>query len=878
MTESARGNEAMIPRTAPVDRSHERLTGDGDVKGVPMARGLTAMSLFSITMLANAPRARAQSPSDAPAPSGGEVRSSTRGVALENIVVTAVGGRRVSQLKNSVSVSDLSPEEIRDYAPRTTAEIFRNIPGIRSESSGGENNANIQVRGLPVTTGGAKFVQLQEDGLPLLGFGDITFGNADNYLRFDTTVGRIEAVRGGSASTFASNAPGAVINLISRTGAVEGGGIGVTRGVDFDTTRIDFEYGSPLFDEWQFHIGGFYRTGEGARSAGYTAEQGGQLKANLTRNFSSGYARVYFKHLNDRTIPYLPAPVRIEDGEAKPLELFDFRNETLSTRYLLNNVRIDSNGQLNTTDITDGARSLTNALGIEFEFDLGSGWTLANRGRFAANSGGFVGTFVDKVRDVATAASDLGGTELVYHNGPQVGQTITGPASLGGTSVLVTNRLFDVRVDDLSHFVNEVRLSKNIETPIGDFAVSVGYYKSIQQVEAEWSFNDYLQEARGDNAALIDVVDAAGARRSVNGVTDFGVNDHYFDLGFDRDAVFGLLSYGHDRLTVDASIRYETLNGTGSSNRGAPQGTSANPDPAAGLGGFNPTDIDVNGDGTIVAAEQAIGVVDQGDLFSIDYTVDYVSYSFGANFLILDGLGVFARYSQGASANGDRLLLAEQVFDRSGDLVDDGLGVDVVRQAELGTKLQARGLIPGNLALFVTGFFADSEESNFEVTSGRAFDRTVQAFGVEFEGSYRISGFSIAGGMTLTNAEITDDSVNPGNEGNRPRRQAVAVYQATAAWDDVALDRAYSLGVNLVGTTSSFAQDNNDLKLPGFNQINLFVNVELVPQMMLSFNANNLFDTFGITEAEEEILPANGIVRARPINGRTLSMSLRYQF
>ena len=840
-----------------------------------MVRRLIPISLFSLTLLTSVRAVRAQ---DDDAPSASEVRSSTRGVDLETIVVTAVGGRPTSQLKNSVSVSDLSQDEIRDYAPRTTAEIFRNIPGIRSESSGGENNANIQVRGLPVTTGGAKFVQLQEDGLPLVAFGDITFGNADNYLRFDTTVGRIEAIRGGSASTFASNAPGAVINLISRTGAVEGGSLGVTRGVDFDTTRLDFEYGSPLFDEWQFHIGGFYRTGEGARAAGYTAEDGGQVKANLTRNFSSGYARVYFKHLNDRTIPYLPAPVRIEDGEAKPLELFDFREETLSTKYLLNNVRVDSNGELNTTDITDGSRALTNAVGVEFEFDLGSNWTFANRGRFSVNSGGFVGTFVGTVHDVATAASDLNGSGLVYHNGPQVGRQITGPADLGGTSVLVSNLLFDVRVDDLSHFVNEVRLSKTFETSAGDFDVSVGYYKSIQQVETEWAFNTYLQEARGDNAALIDVVDGAGAPISVNGVVSFGGFDPYFDLDFDRDAVFGLLSYTNERLTVDASVRYETVHGTGSSNLGAPQGTEANPDPAAGLGGFNSTDIDVNGDGEIVAAEQGIGVVDQGNLFAIDYTVDYVSYSFGANFLVLDGLGVFARYSQGAAANGDRLVLGGQGFNRAGDLLDEGLGVDVVRQAELGTKFQAKALIPGNLALFVTGFFADSEESNFEVTSGRAFDRTVRSFGVEFEGSYRISGFSIAGGVTLTNAEITDDSVNSDNEGNRPRRQAAAVYQATAAWAGFFLDRTYSLGVNLVGTTSSFAQDNNDFELPGFNQFNLFVNVELVPQMLLSFNANNLFNTFGITEAEEGTVPENGIVRARPINGRTMSLSLRYQF
>ena len=82
-----------------------------------------------------------------------------------------------------------------------------------------------------MASGGAKFLQLQEDGLPVLEYGDIAFGNADIFLRSDLNVARVEAVRGGSASTFASNSPGGVINLISRTGEQEGGSIQGTVGL-----------------------------------------------------------------------------------------------------------------------------------------------------------------------------------------------------------------------------------------------------------------------------------------------------------------------------------------------------------------------------------------------------------------------------------------------------------------------------------------------------------------------------------------------------------------------------------------------------------------------------------------------------------------------
>jgi len=85
------------------------------------------------------------------------------------IVVTAVA-RSANRLDSSVSVSSLGAEAIGTgrAAEVAAAELFRSLPGIRWESSGGEGNANIQVRGIPISTGGAKLLQLQEDGLPVL--------------------------------------------------------------------------------------------------------------------------------------------------------------------------------------------------------------------------------------------------------------------------------------------------------------------------------------------------------------------------------------------------------------------------------------------------------------------------------------------------------------------------------------------------------------------------------------------------------------------------------------------------------------------------------------------------------------------------------------
>ena len=82
-------------------------------------------------------------------------------------------------MKSSVSISTLNEQQIKDSGATNAAEVLRSVPGIRSESSGGEGNANMTVRGLPISAGGSRYFQMQEDGLPILQFGDIAFATPD---------------------------------------------------------------------------------------------------------------------------------------------------------------------------------------------------------------------------------------------------------------------------------------------------------------------------------------------------------------------------------------------------------------------------------------------------------------------------------------------------------------------------------------------------------------------------------------------------------------------------------------------------------------------------------------------------------------------------
>ena len=222
---------------------------------------------------------------------------------LEEVVVTGVA-RGTVKLDTSISISSMDYNQVNKFSSRGIAELYRSLPGMRSEPATGEGNGSIAVRGIPLATGGYKYVQLQEDGLPILQFGDIIVGNVPNYVRGDFSLARIEAIRGGSASTLTSDAPGGIINHISKTGEEEGGAIGLSFGLDYDELRFDFAYGGSITDDIYGQIGGYWREGEGVRGVGYDATTGGHIKASLTKELDDGYIRFHFKHLDENLATY----------------------------------------------------------------------------------------------------------------------------------------------------------------------------------------------------------------------------------------------------------------------------------------------------------------------------------------------------------------------------------------------------------------------------------------------------------------------------------------------------------------------------------------------------------------------------------------------
>jgi outer membrane receptor protein involved in Fe transport len=782
-------------------------------------------------------------------------------LGLDEVVVTGVVNQK-SAIESSVALTSLKPKFIQEFGAQTTAEIFKTIPGIRVEASGGEGNANIAVRGVPVASGGSKFLQLHEDGLPVLQFGDISFGNADIFMRSDLNVARIEALKGGSASTLASNSPAGIINFISKTGTVEGGTIATTLGIDFRSLRTDFEYGAPIGNGVRFHVGGFFRDGDGPRDPGFTANRGGQIKANLTKQFDKGYARVYFKYLNDKSISYLPMPVKVtgsaDDPTFESIDGFDLTKYTLQSPGFLELNGVDGDGNRRTSNFSDGMHPEVMAVGTEFNFELGDGWRIKQRARLALMNGTFNSPFPAQVAAADAIATDLAGEgyTLSYANGANAGVPLSSSEinNLNGNGLLMRIHSFDVEMNNLNNFTNDIFLTKDL----GNFKVTAGYYKAYQKIAMTWLWQSYLTDVSGENGPrLMNIASADSSYYSENGLTAYGQPfwgnccTRGYDMAYSIDAPYANVEVNvNEDLVIDASVRYDFGRAIGhyKNNFTAPK--------------------DVDGDGNISPVEESVTMLDNANPQPVDYNFDYVSYSIGANYKLDKQKAIYARYSKGGRANADRLLYSPFIT-AEGETID-GLSADEISQAEVGFKYRSN-----KYSVIATAFYTDISEQNEEF--GKVIQKDFNTYGLELEANANFKNFNILAGATFTKAEIKK-SINPDEEGNTPRRVPDLMYNITPTY--VFAGGRANIGLSLVGTTKVYAQDDNAIVIPGFLYMNAFIGYNILPNLNIRLNSNNLTNTLGFTEMEGDAYDPAGVnyMRARPITGRATTATLTFTF
>ena len=766
---------------------------------------------------------------------------------LEEVVVTGVVNPK-TKLQSSVSITTLDVKQIEQSAPRSTAEIFRTIPGIRSESSGGEGNSNIAVRGVPISSGGSKYLQIQEDGLPVLLFGDISFATADIFTRFDGNVAKAEAIRGGSASILATNSPGGIINFISKTGKTEGGKVSTGFGLDYNNFRTDFDYGTKIGDGLYFHTGGFYRVGEGVRKTGFTSNNGGQFKFNLTKEFSNGSVTVYTKFLDDRAAAYMPMPVQVSGTNANPswgsIDGFDATHGALQSVYLDHNVGLGPNGQLRRATVSDGMHPVSKSIGASANFNLDNGWKISENGRYSSNNGGFIAPFPAEVGSAASIASSFGaGSTLTYANSGSPFNTANGLVS--------RIHMFDTQLNNFNNFMNDLKVSKKFDK----VDVTAGFFKSFQNISMSWLWNSYLQEVSDNNPRLINVTNGSGTLLSENGLYAYGTPAwgnlaRNYDTQYNVSAPYANINVNAtDKLSIEAGLRFDMGKVSGS------------------FAGGTSSAFDVNHNGVISPAEANVYAVNTSNATAVHYDYHYTSYSVGANYLLSSSQSVFARMSKGASAKADRILFSGLNY-MDGSKIN---ALDFLTQSEVGFKQKfSKGY------LYATAFQAKTDEQGgFEATTQSIIQNNYKSYGLEVETAYNVNkDFNLRGALTYTKAEVTSGD----NKGNQPRRQPKLMYNFIPSYKFGKNNNA--IGFSFIGQSKAYTQDENKLVMKGFMIVNSFVDFTLTKGLSLNLSGNNLLNTLAITEAEEGSITENKVnyIRARPMPGRSVSMAITYRF
>jgi iron complex outermembrane recepter protein len=693
-------------------------------------------------------------------------------LALDEVIVTGTFDQR-TKLESSVAITTLNSKSISMRAPRGTGDLLLAIPGNFVDNSAGEVEAKIYPRGLVSANSGNgtgfRYVSLQEDGLPVMGT-LLGFSAPDFYHRADATVGRLEAIRGGSASITSANSPGGIYNFISKEGGQKfGGELKVNYGLyggGRALFRTELNIGGPIAKGWTYNLGGFYRTDDGGRITPFKANEGGQVKFNLVKNSEKGKIKFYFKYLNDRVLTYRNLPIMdLTSTDA-------WAGWNLNTGTTIGAVRGTlpdpenfnrDRAATRSWNANNGNKVQTFAAGFEFIRELGNGFTLSNNMKYSNVKNRYNQITAEQVlptnaldglggvimRDVAT------GSELYNFSAANP----TGRVNQLGNFFMLTAPL-DMR-NEISDFQNLLTITKKA----GKHSLAFGGYFASTSGKSRWDgdllaqalepnprslqiqTNNPFRAATGNTPLLLDYTDATGFW-SYGSITYVGFKDRVTTSAIFLNDVWAV----SDKFNIDLGIRYEAINHNGQKERWNRPALGTLPLPAA-LATVNQIGADGRY-GTRYDVDMRIGT---GNFFDFNFTHAYFSGSMGLNYKISDKTAVYARYTRGNKAPDMDFYINNYV---NVPLLKGP--EEKINSGELGFKTSTK-----DLSLSATAFLTQMSDVPYTIlisntVTGESFYtpptfNKLRTLGLELEANYRpVSQFNISFTGTFQSAEFTD--------------------------------------------------------------------------------------------------------------------------
>lgn len=849
--------------------------------------------------------------------------------SLEEVIVTGLFDKR-SRMESSVAISVLNSKQLAAVIPVSAVDLLKNIPGVYVNSSLGEIRNTVYSRGVSVGSNdgasGYYYVSMQEDGLPIT---NATFGNygPDFFLRADATLGKLEAVRGGTASILGNNAPGGIFNYVSKTGGtVFQAEVRAKYGLEGNGKnpfyRTDFNFGGPLNNDKSitYNVGGFWRQSDGARNPGYPMNNGGQIKANIVKKFKGGSVKLYAKYLNDKNAwfeflpttgfshPTLPAGVEQTNSVLIPAIKASFKvNDTNET------VNYDSRDKINSKDIS---------FGLNFDKDLGNGFVIDNKMKYSDkssvwNTTGVVyptaldniifyailgqiaqfGTY--KFNDLATGKNlatvmqlpNMINGQFAGFNFPVLNSSLPGESIQKNS--LYFNPLFYTS-NKMGEFIDQLTITKRLNK----MSFTAGAFYAVSNLtRRNGSAGLAMTTMLTPHPELTSITydDFAGNTYKLtapNGAMGSGSSSaiNLYDISQKQIALF----LGHnwtisDRLDLDWGIRYEGI-GIDGTNQIA---TSSND----GTGG-----VDKN---PLTTYDNATAKVTS--VYKYNKSLSTFSMSAGLNYKLADNYAVYGRYSQGNKAPDMGIYIGVD-NDASAKFLDPQS--QKVQQFELGFKAKTN-----NLSLFITPFYSILDNVPIQQIGQETDDISSQyaapilynkyeTKGVELEANYNLtSALSIRGVATLQSSKAVrfqawllgangkaDDKIES-YSGNETDNNANLIVRISPTYSRgkvyASIDWSY-MGKRAANVPNAFY-------LPAFDQTNLNLGYNLTSKVQLQGNINNVFNQIGVmswsapggfpqaldrqgfTKAQLEANP-NAVYSTISIPPRAFFLSINYKF
>ncbi|WP_213981097.1 TonB-dependent receptor [Sphingomonas sp. dw_22] len=773
----------------------------------------------------------------------------------------------------SYAVTRIDASTLARNGPLSTADLFTQIPGFWVESTGGEASNNVRSRGIP--TDGYSSVALLEDGLPVQYDGGLGYLNTDQVYRADSTVDRVEAVRGGPSAVFMPNAPGGSVNFLTRTGLHQPGYTLSTTLGSFGYRRIDGFAGARIAPHLGVSLGGFYRQDDGLRDPGFTADRGGQLRAGI--EYDDGHARLSFnvKRLDDRVILYLPVPLQFDGkGDVHGIPGFDPLFDTLAGPENVQ-VPFKTATGLRDFDLSQGTHSRVTfytmlgrlALGeqsaLEVKARLRTGSTLRN-GLFPIGRPMSADDYLDSVRpQLAAAFPGAATTQIRYAD--------TGKPFLPGSNgngLVVGGNLLSVWMP-MQEFIADARLTHGFDS-LGHHDIALGLTYDDARLSFDRTMGTVLLDVRGQ-ARRLDVVALDSGGRQVGALTDNGFVRYgsLFDGVDVRSSNIAFYLADEWKVAphwrIDLGGRWEHVRIGG------------------GMEGSIPIDL---GDPDTLADDAVL--TGNGAVAPIRRRFSGLSWTAGANFNPVPSTGLFARITRIA-----RLPSASEFYALP-DRTDEA--IVPITMAEAGLIVRHRRWNLSAVA-FKTHFarlpFTDHR---FDPESSTYVDRTsiadTSTIGLELAGHADLPGplqldvqatlqdpkyrnFSyvdLVGGLPVT-YDVT------GNQLIRVPRLSVRITPSLNL-----LAGRLRIGAEFVHHSDRFADIANTQRLPPFSLLNLDVNAGITDRVTFTLRATNVTNTLGLTEGNPRAgsFDVGGMgssyFLARPEFGRALRATLSLSY